>query len=327
MRLRSLLMWTVVALVALDLLGRAVATQLPSPRVFANYNIQRQADRILAANDCADVVVMGTSLMGAAARPSEVESQTAASIDVVNAAVGGGGLLLLEPWAEDLVIPHLCPGLVVIGLGPRDANDNTEATARTRDDYLASLGRRRIVGELDVFGRTDRFLESNVGLFQLRTAYREPANAAAFIVDGSGDWRVSTDDEGQITFFENGRYEPDAAREDGLLAGAFADFSSGGRNMTSLEATIEVLLAADIEVVIVDMPRVESAHQRLLGPAVLATYETSLAELADRVGVDLLQADEVHELDDAGLFADEYHLNRTGSRIFSSWLGSELTGS
>lgn len=325
MRHRPILIWTAVFLIALDLMARGIAAQLPAPRVFASYNIQRQAERVERVDsECLDTVLLGTSLMGAAARTTEILDQLDDETTATNAAVGGGGLLILDAWIRDLILPSTCPTTAIIGLGPRDANDSFRGPEATLEAYLASTGRRRIVGDLDLFGHLDNVFERSLGLFQLRTAYREPANAAAFFLNGSGDWRRATDDSGQITFFADDVYTPSADREEALAGGAFTEFTVGGRNFEALDSAIDTLQQAGVNVIVVDMPRVEPAHLRLVGRTGLDLYETALADVAERRGVSLLQADEVSVLQDDGVFADEYHLNRAGSRAFSEWLGMQL---
>lgn len=318
---KRLLSSTAVAVLAMALLAQIAATQVPPPLEFDNYEQQRQIDRIVNAPEgCTDLVLAGTSLMGAAGNPEIVASST--QFSVRNVALGGGGPLIMVPWFDEVVEPHLCPTTVVIGLGPRDANDNFVDQEATVTRYLESKGRPHLIGTAGAVQQIDRWLSRNVGFFSLRSAYRRPATALAFALNGSGNWRETSGADGRITAFDDIVYSEDQAREERIALGSMRDFATGGRNFAAVETLISNLQENNVEVILVDMPRVEGAVDRIIGPERIDQYEAAMADLADRSAIPLLQADE--SLTETQLFADEWHLNSEGSNAFSTWLAENL---
>lgn len=313
----------ILAIVCIDGAARVAASRMPAPRVFANYTIQRQAD-LIVGNGQSTLVFMGTSLMGAGADPAIVAAGLGEDSTVFNASVGGGGPLLLEHWANDLVIPELAPEVVVIGIGPRDANDAFDGAVQTEVDYLGSKGRQRLIGDLGFFPTADEWLEQNLGVFQLRTAYREPASAAAYALNGSGNWRRATTDNGRIVFFDGATYTAPVSGTTTIeAADPLTGFTVGGRNLEAVAAAIRTLQSSGIDVVLIDLPRVQQALVDVIGVNEVANYEAELARLAEAEGVRLIQGDEW--IDDLAHFADRHHLNRAGTNIFSQRLAEELS--
>ncbi|MGI9605726.1 MAG: hypothetical protein ACR2P0_06260 [Acidimicrobiales bacterium] len=314
----------VTAILALEILAQVFASQIPPPLEFDNYEQQRQVERIVAARgECTDVVLAGTSLMGAAGDPALLRETT--SRTARNVALGGGGPLIMPSWFDEVVMPNLCPRTVVIGLGPRDANDSFSEQEGTVDRYLNSRGRRHLVGEEGPMQRLDRWLSRNVGFFKLRSAYRRPSTALAYALAGRGNWRQNSGEDGSLTAFDDVRYRPDPDREREIAEGSMRDFASGGRNLDAVELLIEELHDRGVRVVLIDMPRVPGAVERIIGEAKLERYEAHMAELATRQDVTLLQADDV--IVDSALFADEYHVNRQGADLFTQWLAEQLQDS
>lgn len=310
------------AVLVVELAAQLVASRLPPPLEFDNYEQQRQIERMVQEHDgCSGIALAGTSIMGAAGDPQILEAETARTAH--NAALGGGGPLILPTWFDEVVLPGICPDTVVIGLGPRDTNDSFVEQEDTVRRYLEARGRPHLVGTAGTMQRLDRWLSRNVGFFKLRSAYRQPATALAFGTVGRGNWRETSGPDGRITIFDDVVYEPDDAREARIGETSMRAYASGGRNLDAVGVLIRRLQDEGIEVVLVDMPRVERAMERIIGADALEQYEADLRVVSADNDVPLLQADDVVVADE--LFADEVHVNRVGATQFSTWLAEQLT--
>jgi hypothetical protein len=315
----------VVTLVALEVMARLVGSRLPDPLLWPRYEVQRKIDdlRALGADGCLDTVVLGTSVANAALDAGRIEESLGDGARVYNASLGGAGLGAMETWADDVVLPLACPEHVVIGLSPRDLNDNN-AENEFPQQYLASLGRADLLDEASLGERIELAALDWSGLVRLRVAFRNPSAAAAWIRDRSGPWRETNDDHGTLTRFRRSGYDASASRRINDREVVFGDYEVGGLRSRELASLVERIKETGASVTIAMLPftRTETIEMLSDGEQDVAAYEAAVRAVAERTGAELI--------DVSGLatervdFADDYHLNGKAAATVSEALAGQL---
>lgn len=155
----------------------------------------------------------------------------------------------------------------------------------------------------------------------------EPDKVVAWLrnVDRPGDWRdTSLTDEGRYRGFERKTYQHSDDRLDRLRNGAFRDLAIGGIEEQAIRQIITDALDRDIDVVLVEMPAMIGELTSALpgGKADLDRFRTSLEAVAGDLDIPLIRLAELNNRTE--VYADEYHMNLSGTDTFTALLAQRL---
>jgi len=321
-RSRALLVAAAVILLA-EVGARALSPRLPDPVVWDNPFTQAKVGQMGEVRS-AGVVFLGSSVVNVGIDPARATAGT--GLSAYNAALPGSTPILWRVWAADAVTPLLCPAIVVIGVTPRDYNDNDTGNRGALEQYLSSPGRLLHLGEAGFGDRAEDAASSLSTLLADRSLLRQPANVARWLLDLPVDDRRDSELTGAGRFFgfDDHTFERKPDRRRRLRSGAFRDFAVGGMEEAALRGLIEDVLAAGALPVIVEMPVLEAELVSLLpgGEADLAAFRDSLDRVGTLTGHPVLRFPDLH--DRQRFFADEYHLNGAGVERLSARLAREL---
>jgi len=313
-----------LVVLAAELSLRALAGRLPEPVGWKQRDLGLVVERMEAvarSGRSVDVAFLGSSAATFAFEPDELADETGLRGFV--AGMPGASVTSLDLWAREMVVPLLRPRMVVIALTSREMNANAEPQRRFREGYLDSPERRRLLGTETAGDRLRRIASEHSAVIRYRSYLRRPAAFVKNFVD-------PTKLEGPIEYGPNG--EPRWARADAPYSipvmepwrhGDLTDFDVT-EEAPSLDRLIRFLRTEGIEVVLVELPVVESLyvgyHPR--GAADLRAFRTALAERADMQDVPLVGAPTLEPIET--WFVDDIHLNRAGAARFTRWLARRL---
>lgn len=316
-RIRALT-FVAMALVTLAV-GEAAAgwlePRLDEPSLFHSLEGDLKLERIqdLADTGGADLVFLGSSLIGVGVDPTVVDATI--GVASYNAALSAARPSLLVPWARDVVLPRLNPGVVVIGVTSFDFYDTgNEDLAQT---FLDSRGYRMVTGSESLIQAVDRWLYQRSDLWQHRAELRDPYTILKALVGGGnhGGWALITEEDGHLDL-------------DSIVSGFeyvsgpdLGDWDLGIEAPAAVRALIEVVRDSGARPVLVSMPLTDNyiaTHPN--GDADYARYEHALRSLADDEAVPLL----FYDNRDVDLFADRVHLGTVGHQAFSKQLALDL---
>ena len=170
-RSRTPLVILVVALLTLitaELGARRVAPYLPEVLEWDNEFTQVKARDIQRIGQV-DVAFLGSSVVNAGYEAPILVDTVDWIEQGYNAALPSTTPRSWEPWVNDLVIPELCPSLLVIGVSAREYSDNTTGADERRFSYFVSEGRRRLYGERPAGEGVEEFFESELALVRIRS--------------------------------------------------------------------------------------------------------------------------------------------------------------
>lgn len=314
-----------LVVVAAELTARALAPRLPEPQRWDTPFSHAKAEEAAAAGPV-DIVVLGSSIANASIDvPLLVESIPWAE-DGYNVALPSTTPRQWELWMRDVVLPDLCPQLLLIAIGVRDVNDANPGVDNRLRAYTSSSGRRALYDELSVAEQVDRWASGLSTFVALRERLREPANVYRYLRDGSAPgWpSIELSATGRYLGFDDRAYADNPERDDGLRRGALSDFTVGPGEFGALARIIEQTRAQGTAVALVDMPAMRTPLTAILDDAErdVADYEDRVASLVADTGVPLLQYPDL--VDDPSLFADLYHMQLEGTLTISARLGEDL---
>ena len=272
-----------------------------------------------------DVAFVGSSVVNAGYEASIL-------VDAVDWIEGGYNSALpsttprsWEPWVRDLVIPDLCPGLMVIGVSAREYSDNTTGADNRRFNYFVSEGRRLLYGERPADETIEEFFESELAIVRVRSRLREPYQAYRYLRTGTApNWpEPRFTDEGRYLNFDDEQVvvQPPGPR----LRETMSEFETGGIEDESLRRIVQAAQSEGIEVMIVEWPTVRVILEEAIGPNGRSELDR-VSQLLDRIGEDLgipvIRYGDLY--DQVEFFADAYHPNLAGSEEMSRRLAADI---
>ncbi len=324
---RSILVFAVMftLLVAAEAGARILEPKLPAPQVWDTPFVQGKAIRIEELGDV-DIAVIGSSIANASIDVTAIADAIDWADTGYNASNPGSAIREWGAWDEDLVLPELCPEIVVISMGPRDTNDHEPSDERELSDYLESEGRRGLYGGQTVGESIESFFQENFALVAIRERLREPRNLYRYLNGESiSSWQARLTPDGRFRGFDGGHYVDDPERDRRLREGELRDYQVGPIQFDSLKEIIEDVKATGAYVVIVDMPLMREQLAAAVvddGERDLDDYDRALSGLATATGVTVLSYPDMN--DNGTFYADLYHMALPGTREISARVGRDL---
>lgn len=320
-RHRRALVWAVGTLLVAELFARLLAVALPEPLSWANYEQQRKLHRleeIVAAGECPQAVVVGSSVAAAA-----VDAGVAGrhGLATYNASLAGGGVLVVPWWLREVVLPRSCDATVVIAVGPRDLNESSPELGYL-EDYLTSDGRLIEVGAATWWQRARVQSRRWSALFALQGPVSDVDATLDWLGGRGGEWEDRNDDLGTLQAFADETLPPPPQRVRNDREVIFADYRLEGPRSDAVAEGIAATRAAGRRVALVLLPYTEETVDLVGGVEVLNRYEELMAQVADTGGAVLVDLSGV--VSNPEQFADNYHLNASGADALSVALAERL---
>jgi len=311
--------WPTVLAVALlvvlgaEILARVVMTRLPDPLFWASYENQRKVEDIdeLSPTGCVHSVVFGSSIADSAIDAGLATELTGDRF--YNAALGGSDALAWLSWADEVVIPGLCPQQAFVAIGLREVNGSADGGGFV-GRYETSLGRRERRGELRGWQWAKKEAWNRSALFALQRSFRRPADAGSYLLNGSGPWREVNDDYGTLIRFHDRSYDDNPARRRFDREVVFASYEPRQPRLDTLGDLADRLAEADVDVVFVLVPHTAETLDYLDdGTDDVDDFVAAINELATSHGASVIDLLDI--TDDRAHFADDYHVNGAGASI------------
>ncbi len=313
-----------VVLVGAEVGARFLEPKLPAPQVWDTPFVQDKAIRIEELGDV-DIAVIGSSIANASIDVTMISEAIDWADSGYNASNPGSAIREWGAWDEDLVLPELCPDLVVISMGPRDTNDNEPTDERELSTYLDSEGRRRLYGEETIGESIESFFQQQFALVAIRERLREPRNMFRFLNGESiSSWKARLTPDGRFQGFDGGHYVDDLERDRRLREGELRDYQVGPVQFDSLKDIIADIQATGAYVAIVDMPLMRDQLAKVVddGTSDLDDYDRAIRQLGTETGVPVLS---YSDMNNHGVFyADLYHMALPGTLEISPRIGQDL---
>lgn len=327
-RHRRAVAWVAAGAVAVLLLAeiatRLVADRLPTPMEWSHEEIQVKVDDLRAiqrGGQDVSTVFVGSSMMDAAAEAGRFAAAAGEQGVAYNAAILGADVRTIRDWLQEFVTPTVAPGRVVIGFSCRELNANEPEQDDQYRRFAASLGYRRLVGDLTALERFDDAVASRSALVAHRRELRQPRNLLGRDRRALTGYEIAAD--GQDRFFAGRRYPTPQDLPKVLFRGAMAQWSLDGERLRLLGSTVETARGAGAEVVVVAMPTTQDFVDWFpRGAADSARCHAALAETTRAAGGTYLEAGVWPK----ALFADPIHLNGLGSARFTSFVAQGVRG-
>ena len=315
-------------LFGVEFVARDLETRLPAPLTWDNQFTQDKAEQMAGlSGESVDIVFVGSSVLQTNVDPALFAAFSDTFESGYNAAIPSATPRIWRQFTLDTAHRKMCPSTMVVGVDIRQYNDNKPGGNQQLDRYLTSRGRNVYVGEATGWERAEQWMERASALVRIRARLREPDKVVAWLrnVDRPGDWRdTSLTDEGRYRGFERRTYEQSDDRIDRLRNGAFRDLAIGGIEEQATRQIVTDALDRGIDVVLVEMPAMIAELTSALpdGEADLTRFRASLESVAGDLGVPLIRLAELN--DRTELYADEYHMNLTGTETFTRVLADRL---
>lgn len=321
--------WIVLAVALLTMLvgemgARVVAPYLPEVLKWDTEFTQVKA-RDMQRIGQVDVAFVGSSIVNAGFDPPTVAAGVGWIESGYNTALPSTTPRSWEPWVRDLVIPELCPSLMVVGVSPREYSDNTPGADLRRLNYLVSEGRRRLYGERPADESIEEFFESELAIVRIRSRLREPYQTYLYLRTGTApNWpEPRFTDEGRYLNFDDQQVvlAPPADR----LRDTMADYATGGIEDESVRGIVAAAQEDGIEVLLVEWPTVREILAPAIGPdgdAQMQRVSAHLDQISEDFGVPLVRYPDLD--DQIQFFADAYHPNLAGAQEMSRRLASDI---
>ncbi|MEA2000364.1 MAG: hypothetical protein U9N84_00535 [Actinomycetota bacterium] len=295
--------------------ARRIESRMPTPLLWDTQFTQDKADQIAGLGDQLEVVFAGSSVVQANVDPVLFVETSAQYDTAYNAAIPSATPRIWREWIRDTIYLETCPAVIVIGVDLRQFSDNKPGTNGQLHRYLTSRGRDNAIGNADGWEQAEDWLEDQSALFRLRSRIREPDKVVAWVweIGDLGDWRYTNlTPLGRYGSFDNVVYERSPERIEILSNGAFLDLSLGGAETDALRMMIVDAFDHGALPVLVEMPTMYDQLAKALpnGNADIETFSAILEGVAAEFGIPLIRLPELDNRPE--LFADEYHMNRTG---------------
>lgn len=302
----------VVTVTVLELAVRAGAAHLPQPQRWSTPETQFKVNQI-DTRGRADLAIVGSSIVDVGLDPSVLGA------NAYNAALGAASIGMAADFTRAVVIPHLDPKVVVVGISSRELNANAPGQAGIEQQFRASPGAKQALGTETRLDRADRLLSEVSYLARYRSILREPTS---WFGDAKASWDGTiTRSDGLYLGFLNEPYHGDAAVLTKLRNGSVHDFALGAAQKGVLRRLLVDLRAQGRRVILVSVPVTQDYVD--LYPRGLAdhqTYVEAVRSLAADVGVEFVDAG----IWDRSLMADPLHSNRAGNQRLSALVAARL---
>ena len=292
---------------------RVLDHRLEEPLQWYHISAQRkdaEMDRLAEAGLTSDLTFIGTSMVAADIVTERFEERLVTIVDAHNLALPAAQATVVKRWVLEAVLPKLHPDRVIWGISTLDFNSNrAELPIETYDRSRATRH--------GVLGVMDRVLD-HLALSHHREKLRDLS-----VLEDLG----VSDRERSLTALEDALLgtrrtdENDAKRADQLRrieTEVVNDYTTGERELDAFRTTIDTLLHAGVEVVVVFMPislAYIDAHPR--GASDVDVFHEKVTDIAISLGVEVI---DMSSLMDERYFADNTHLNREGAELFSTEL-------
>jgi hypothetical protein len=232
-----------------------------------------------------------------------------------------------------ILIDQFHPDLLIVGTNFLDYTESREDLRDARfldNDWIGyQLGRFSLTGWLLEYSYAYRLLTL--------VSYAAPGGLNFAEIDKEmrkWDGQLSALGHGDSDRIEPVNEIPKPGFVDNFLE-QFGNFSVSGSNLSSLEAVIALARESGAQVLIVEMPyhgsllelpgedgEIHPAMRDL--DAFIQVVNADIEAIADRQGVPYWEAGRVAIFSDDS-WHDRYHLNRSGSQIFTRWLAEEFS--
>lgn len=314
----------VVALLLLvvELGARSVADELPTPMRWASAEEQVKADDLQRLSDQpGGTIFLGSSMMDAAVDPAQFVAEAGTPPPAYNAALLGADTRIMRLWSEGFVVPTVDPSVVVVGVSCREVTEEAAQDAQFAQ-FLDSRAMRERLGTLHTLDRVDDAVGSVSALVKHRVELREPLNLTGRDRRSNDEFTIGKD--GRDEHFLDREYPPAEKLEEVLYRPDVETLDIAADKVEALAGLVDDLEADGAEVWVVNMPITQDFVEYMPAPSGQSKRVcwNLLDETATTAGAQYLEAG-VWEKD---LFADPIHLNREGSRRFTSWLAEEVGG-
>jgi len=299
---------------------RILDCRLPEPLTWHSYDTQKKVQQMdaLAKRGGVDIAFFGTSMMNVGVDPALVMDALGGSATAYNASLNSAIPRLTEVWARDVVFPRLHPEVVVIGVASYDLSDTGANRTTFLDAFLDSASGKRAAGEDGVLDKANYWMAQHFELWDYRAELRDPdtlLDALRGKKPVKDKEAVATDALGHSTAVEAQQF----VNRSGLPV---EQYKVGTADADALRRLISYAEKQGSRVVLVDMPVTQEFVDRHPdGDATYADFVDRLQALADDMDVPLLRFDSIR---DHLLFADQVHLNRSGTEMFTTQLTEAL---
>jgi hypothetical protein len=315
-RLVKVLLGVVIMLAVGEIATRAIASDLPAPGQWSNYEIQRKVGQLdaLSAKGGAQVVFFGSSLVDLGVDPTVVDQQIGGGVESYDAGLLGSSPTESAAWAEHVVIPKLHPRVIVLGVDSFDLEDVKEMT--DYDAFIQSAGYKQITDTQDPIQNVNQWIGKYSSLWYNKDSLRDPETVLRalagrpqpvneYAADLSADGRQT---ENQYSHWVN-------------YAGVYVgNWTLGKRNPAAIVQLVSYARARHISVVLVDMP-VTTQFVATMPGGNYQPYLDALGAIGSRTGAGVLYD---HRISNVEFFQDDIHMNLRGAEYFSAVLGSQL---
>ena len=297
---------------ATELASRLLATQLLDPDLPARIAFHDdQMDDLPATDPDAMLLVIGSSSPGAGIDPARLIEQSERIELAYNFWTAGPSMQSLVLHNRTVVDHALDPGVVVVGITPRELNDNG---APQNQGYESLLTERAYREELDQLNTLEK-IENRLRPFSTVLEYRRTLTSPTRLRDelsGGAD----IDSTGPLGMLTDRRDRPEPLLTERHLEQereALAGFSVGGAQLDALRELIIHYQERGDRVLVVNVPVMDVFIDLMPdGQADYDEYETAITGLVAELGVDYLDAQTEREWADDE-FGDENHLNGAGA--------------
>ena len=291
---------------------RLAAGPLPEPQVWSTPELQYKVG-LMEDRGPVEVALVGSSVVDVSIDPGGLDRPA------FNAALGAASIGMVADVTRALVVPHLDPDVVVIGLASRELNASSpeqhDIEARFRDAPAV----RELLGTESFLDRVERWAGDVSALVEYRSVLRDPDN---WLGDPPQQWGPSvTAASGLYLSFLDAPYRADEAMRRSLRNRALQGFRLGDEQIRTLRTLVGDLTAQGRRVLLVATPVTEdyvALHPR--GEADHAAFVGVLEALAEEAGVPFLDAG----IWDAALFADPLHVSRAGTERFTQMVADAI---
>jgi hypothetical protein len=313
----------VAVLLVAEVGTRAIDDHLPPPLLWHSFEAQKKVAQIdrLRRRGGVDVALTGNSMMNVGIDPLVFERDAGGGVTAYNSSLSSAIPRMIEPWMLDVVLPRLHPKLVVIGVTSFEFTDSGTARTAFSDAFMRSDAARQAMGREGVMQRADRWLRGRSAFWAHRFELRKPRN----VIDAIRGERppvapevVATTDVGYSSFLNTQTFEA-RVQGAGLDVGAW---TPGRKDPAALEALVRGTQRDGAKVALVSMPITNeyvARHPR--GESDYQSFLVALRALGQRTNVPVIEVDVGR---DHRWFADEVHLNRTGSEFYTPQLVAAL---
>lgn len=295
--------WVAAGLITALLIGelamRVLDPAVPPPSRWPSAETQVKDGQLAKLAQGVEVVFLGSSVTEAAIDPELLET-LAGTETVYNAALPFSSPLSDEVWLTDVVLDHVQPSIVVMGVTswPAHSSVGNDPMRRAIEDATAPVPIDRVSQRSALVG--------NKGVL---SDWDERADRQ----------RLSTSELWTDLGHQTGYYD----RAPQSLIGRFPPFGDPHMSPDNLDAfteTVRVLQRADIEVVLMIEP---GQFPGEVSDADIELYLTSIKELGRELGVPVW--DTYTRGWDPDYYVDEAHFNRDGTVAFTAYI-AELIG-